>query len=153
MIALLVWTTLLCCGFLPAVTQTGAVAVVVNRQNPVDNLSRPELRKIFAGEKTSWAGGTPIKLFVRAPGAHERAVLLKLLNMSESEYKQYWTAKIFRGEAQGEPVAIYSNSMQQEAVRLYPGAIAMIVVQDVMPGMKVIRVEGHRPGEAGYPLN
>jgi hypothetical protein len=89
-------------GIPGAVAQTGDVAVVVNDKNPVDNLSRPELRKIFAGEKRSWPGSLPIKLFVRTPGARERATLLRLLGMSESEYKEYWTAKVFRGEAQTE---------------------------------------------------
>ncbi len=56
-------------GLSPAVAQTGAVAVVVNEKNPVTNLSTPELRKLFAGEKHSWTGGVPVKLFVR-PLAH-----------------------------------------------------------------------------------
>ena len=133
--------------------QTGAVAVVINEKNPVNNLSAPELRKLFAGEKHSWGGGLPVKLFVRAAGAYERVVLLKLLGMSESEYKQYWTAQVFRGEAQAEPVALFSNGMQKEAVTIYPGALALVNFQDVKPGMKVVRVDGHKPGEAGYPFN
>jgi ABC-type phosphate transport system substrate-binding protein len=140
------------CG-LSVSAQTGDVAVVVNSRNPVDNLSSPELRKIFAGEKHSWAGGVPIKLLVRAQAARERTQLLKLLNMSESEYKQYWTAKVFRGDAQAEPIALFSNGMQKEAVGLYPGAIALVSIQDVKPGMKIVRVDGHKPGEVGYPLN
>jgi len=136
-----------------AVAQTSAVAVVVNEKNPVTNLSTPELRKLFAGEKHSWAGGVPVKLFVRAPGAYERVVLLKLLGMSESAYKQYWTAQVFRGEAQAEPLALFSNGMQKEALTVYPGAVALVIVQDVKPGMKVVRVDGHLPGETGYPLN
>jgi hypothetical protein len=136
-----------------ALAQTGVVAVVVNEKNPVNNLSTPELRKLFAGEKHAWAGGTPVKLFVRATGAYERVVLLKLLGMSESEYKQYWTAQVFRGEAQAEPVALFSNGMQKEAVAVYPGAVALVNAQDVKPGMKMVRVDGHMPLEAGYPLN
>jgi len=139
-------------GIAAAVAQTDDVAVVVSEKNHVANLTKPELRRIFAGEKRSWPGGQPVKLFVRAPGAHERAVLLKLLDMSESEYKQYWTAQVFRGEAQAEPVALFSNGMQKEAVALYPGALALVNFQDVKPGMKVVRVDGHLPGEAGYPL-
>lgn len=140
-------------GLSIAVAQTSAVAVVVNEKNPVTNLSTPELRKLFAGEKHSWAGGVPVKLFVRAPGAYERVVLLKLLGMSESAYKQYWTAQVFRGEAQAEPLALFSNGMQKEALTVYPGAVALVIVQDVKPGMKVVRVDGHLPGETGYPLN
>src|SRR3954470_14348152 len=74
-----------------ATAQNADVAVVVNSHNAIDNLSRAEVRKIFAGDKRSWAGGIPIRLFVRAAGARERTALLKLLNMSESDYKQFWT--------------------------------------------------------------
>jgi len=140
-------------GFSSAVAQTGAVAVVVSEKNPVTNVSTPELRKLFAGEKHFWTGGLPVKLFVRAPEAHERVALLKLLGMSESEYKHYWTAQVFRGEAQAEPVALFSNGMQKEALVVYPGAVALVSFQDVKPGMKVVRVDGHLPGEPGYPLN
>jgi phosphate transport system substrate-binding protein len=140
-------------GSSPAVAQTGTVAVVVNEKNPVNNLSTAELRKLFSGDKHSWTGGLPVRIFVRAPGAYERLVLLKLLGMSEKEYKTYWTAQVFRGEAQAEPVALFSNGMQKEAVATYPGAVALVNFQDVKPGMKVVKVDGHMPGEAGYPLN
>jgi len=89
-----------------AAAQDGDVAVVVNDHNPVTKMSRAELRKIFAGEERYWSAGLPVKLFVRAPGTHERVALLKLLGMSESEYKQYWTAQVFRGDAQVEPTAL-----------------------------------------------
>jgi phosphate transport system substrate-binding protein len=132
--------------------QTGDVAVAVNQHNPVNHLSRQEVRQIFAGEKRSWVGGAHIEVFVRAPGARERVVLFKLLGMSESEYKLHWAAAVFRGEAQSEPVALFSNGMQKEAIAVYPGAVALVSVQDVKAGMKVVRVDGHMPGEPGYPF-
>jgi len=55
-----------------ALAQTGDAAVVVNPQNTI-----PELRKLFVGEKRSWAGRLSVKLIVRGPGTHEREVLLK----------------------------------------------------------------------------
>jgi len=42
---------------------------------------------------------------------------------------------------------------QKEAVTIYSGAVALVNFQDVKPGMKVVRVDGHMPGEAGYPFN
>lgn len=144
----------------PVVAQNGVVAhpgtvvaVVVNSTNPVSNISTPDLRKLFTGDKRTWTGGVAVRLFVRAPGAYERVVLLKMLGMSESEYKAFWTARVFRGEAQAEPVALFSNAMQKEALTIFPGAVALIDFQDVKPGMKVVKVDGHSPGEAGYPLN
>jgi ABC-type phosphate transport system substrate-binding protein len=133
--------------------QTATVAVVVNAKNPVNNLSAPELRKLLAGEKHAWAGGRPVQLFVRGQDTSERAVLLKILGMSESEYKAYWSAQVFRGDAAAEPVVLPSNGMQREAVAAYPGAIALVSLQDVKPGMKIVKVDGHMPTEGGYPFN
>ena len=139
-------------GLSSSAAQTERVAVVVNEKNPVNNLSAAELRKLLAGEKHAWAGGLPVRIFVRAPGANERVVMLKLLGMSESEYKGYWAGQVYRGEAQAEPVGLFSNGMQREAVVLYPGAVALVNVQDVKLGMKVVKVNGHMPAEAGYPF-
>jgi hypothetical protein len=139
-------------GLSSAAAQTGRVAVVVNEKNPVNNLSAPELRKLLAGEKRAWAGGLAVRIFVRAPGANERLVMLRLLGMSESEYKRYWAGQVYRGEAQAEPVGLFSNGMQREAVLLYPGALALVDVQDVKLGMKVVKVNGHMPEEPGYPF-
>jgi hypothetical protein len=72
--------------------------------------------------------------------------------MSEGEYKQYWTAQVLRGEADAEPLIVPSIGIQKEALILYPGAISMVSVRDVKPGMKVIKIDGQMPGAAGYPL-
>ena len=128
------------------------VAVVVNEKNSSNNVTLGELRKIFSGEKHNWGSGTPIRLFVREPGAQERTLVLTLLGMSESEYKQYWTKQVYRGEAVSEPVVLFSNGMQKEAITTYPGAVALVRIQDVKPGMKVLKVGGYAPGDAQYPL-
>jgi len=135
-----------------AAAQAVDVAVVVNDRNPVTTLSSTELRKIFAGEKRYWPADVPIRIFVRNPGTHERDALLKLLGMTESEYKQYWTTQVLRGEAQAEPMALPSIGMQREAVVAYPGAVALVNFQDIKAGMKVLKLDGRKPGEAGYAL-
>ena len=137
---------------LPALAQNGDVAVVVNQNLSVSNLTVADLRKVFAGEKRSWAGGLPVKLIVRAPGTHERDALLKLLGMSESEYQQYWTSQILRGEALTEPLILPSFGIEKEVVALYPGAIALVEARDVKSRMKVVKVNNRLPGETGYPL-
>jgi len=85
--------------------------------------------------------------------ARERNVVLKIIyQMSESQFKQYWIAKIFRAESASAPKVVYSNDMANELVTAIPGAIAFIDARDVRPGAKVLRVDGRLPGEAGYPL-
>jgi hypothetical protein len=139
---------------LPRASAQGAdVAIVVNPESPVTNVSLADLRKIFAGEKRSWPGGAPVKLIVRGPGCHERLVLLRLMGVSESEYKKYWTAQVLRGEADAEPLAVPSFGMVKEAVKVFPGGIGMVNALDAKVGMHVIKVDGHLPGEAGYPVH
>lgn len=132
--------------------QDGDVAVVVNTGNPVTSLSLGDLRRIFAGTKHSWPGGQAVRLVTRGPGCSERMALLKLMAMSEIEYKQYWTAQVFRGEADAEPLVVPSVGMQREALNLFLGAVTFVKMTDVKPGMKVLRVDGLLPGEARYPL-
>jgi len=136
-----------------AIAQNLDVAVVVSESNHVSAVTLAELRKVFAGERRSWAVGMPIKLVVRAPGSHEHVAVLKLLGMSESEYKQYWISQVFRGEADSEPMSLPSVGVQMEALTIFAGAITFVSMQDVQRGMKVIKVNDHMPGEAGYPLH
>ncbi len=150
LIALVSWMATLVVA--PLARGQADIAVVVNQKNPTVGLSSSELRKILAGERRSWSTGLPIKLFVRAPGARERAAVLKLLGMSESEYKQYWTSQVFRGEAHSEPVALFSNSLQSQAVLIYPGAIALVSASDVKPPLRVLPLDGRMPGDPKYPL-
>lgn len=153
-ISVLLLTALAGLVFIPRATAQGEdVAAVVNLDNPASNISQVDLRKIFAGEKRTWDRGLRIKLIVRLPGCHERLVLLKLLGMSESEYKQYWAAQVFRGEADSEPFAAPSVGMQKEAMKVFPGAISLLNAQDVKPGMKIIKVDGRLPGAVEYPLH
>jgi ABC-type phosphate transport system substrate-binding protein len=129
------------------------MAVIVNPQNPADSITSTDLRKVFSGEKRSWNSNIPVFVVVRAPQAKERDVLLThVLKMTESEYKQYWVKKVYSGEVPREPLALYSNGMQLEAVRAEKGGIALVNLADVRQGVKVLKVDGHLPGTAGYPL-
>jgi ABC-type phosphate transport system substrate-binding protein len=151
------WILSLGCGLLaqqkPKEAREPDVAVIVNPLNPIDSITSTELRKIFSGERQGWSGGLPVTIFVRAPQSRERDVLLsRVLHMTESEYKAYWVQKVYSGEVQREPLALPSNGMQLEAIRAEKGGIALISIQDIHPGVKVLKVDGHLPGTPGYPL-
>lgn len=130
-----------------------SIAVIVSPKNTVTNLSLGDLRKIFSGEKRTWPDGAHVKLFSRAPGTIERTALLKLLGKSETEYKQFWTAKVYQGEADAEPAVLPSNGMQREAMTAFPGAIALVEADDIKPGMKVLKIDGKLPDDDNYPVH
>jgi hypothetical protein len=140
----------------PSTAQTSKdndVAVVVNSDTPVSDLSLSEVRKVLLGERQHWNSKLPVTLLIRAPVARERDVVLKVIyQMSEAQFKQYWVAKIFRAEVASPPKIVYSNDMQYEMVAAIPGAIAFVDARAVRPGVRVLKVDGHLPGEKGYPL-
>jgi len=151
-ISVLLLTFLAGLALIPSAAAQGDLAVVVSPGNPIANVSLGDLRKLFNGEKRSWPGGMRVKLIVRAPGSRERTALLQFLNLSESDYKQYWTAQVVRGEADSEPFVAPSIGMVLEAVRALPGAISLVYVGDLKPGVKVIKIDGLLPGAPGYLL-
>ena len=139
----------------PAQTARGAadIAVVVHPDTPVSDLTLADVRKVLLGQRQYWNARLPVVLLIRAPVARERDVVLRVIyQMSESQFKQYWVAKIFRAEAASPPKIVYSNDMQYELVSGIPGAIAFMDARNVRPGLKVLRVDGHLPGEKDYPL-
>src|SRR5215468_8862179 len=138
---LILWTPALC--QFAASRDSNDIAVVVNQNNLVVSVSAGELRKIFAGERLAWPGGTPIKLLTRGPGQREHDCLLKLLQMTQSEYEQYWKERSTMGAEA--PVTLPSNGMQKEAVQTFRGAIAMVQVRDVKSPMRIIKVDGKLP--------
>lgn len=152
-VLLLSWMCLCCLETAAPQSHDVDVALVVHPDTAVSNLTLAEVRKVFLGERQYWSANVPVVLLIRAPVARERSVVLKTIyQMSDSQFKQYWIAKIFRAESASAPKVVYSNDMANELVTAIPGAIAFIDTREVRPGAKVIRVDGRLPGEAGYPL-
>src|SRR5690242_19357188 len=140
-------------NFSSAQSVGGDVAVVVNDDTPVTDLSLAEVRKVFLGERQYWNSKLPVVLLIRAPVAREHDVVLRVIyQMSEAQFKQYWIAKVFRAEASTPPKIVYSMDVQLELVAAVPGAIAFVDAKNVRPGLKVLHIDGHLPGEPGYPL-
>jgi ABC-type phosphate transport system substrate-binding protein len=129
------------------------IAVVVHPDTPVTDMTVAEVRKVFVGERQYWTSNMPVILLVRAPVAREREVVLKVIyQMTESQFKQFWIAKIFRSEAVSAPKIVYSSDMANQILAAVPGSIGFVDAKSVAPGLKVVKVNGQLPGEAGYPL-
>lgn len=128
-------------------------AIVVNPHVPVDDISLEDLRKIFLGERQFWSSNMPVVPLIRPQGTPEREVMMRVLyRMSENDYKKYWIAKVFRAEATNEPAVAPTSSFANDAVAAIPGSITCENLKDVAHGAKVLRIDGHKPGEPGYPL-
>jgi hypothetical protein len=133
--------------------QNGAIAVVVNKGNPLTQISLADLRKLYLGDQRFWKGRLAVTALMRVTGAPEREVALRtLFRMSEPEYKTYWVSRVFHGEASAAPAELFSNGSAQDAVASISGAVALVPTSEVIPRVKVLKVDGRLPGESGYPL-
>ncbi len=137
----------------PLSAQDDPIAVVVNKENPVNNLSLPELRRVFLGEQLFWKGRLAVTPLMRVKGAREREVAMRMLfQMNDQEYKRYWVNKIFRGEATAPPAELFSNGFAQDGVASIPGAVALVTWKEVHSRVKVLKIDGYLPSDEGYPL-
>jgi hypothetical protein len=126
---------------------------VVGPDTPVSKLSLVQLRQVFRGEQQYWSKDLPIVLLIPRIGLREREVTLRLLyRMNETQYQQYWIARVFRAEAVAVPKVVDSNRVANDLLDLVPGCIAVMNARDVRAGMKVVPIDGHLPGEPGYPV-
>jgi ABC-type phosphate transport system substrate-binding protein len=145
---------LLALGVHAAAPAGADVAVVVNREVPVDNLTFTELRKILLGDRQFWSSNIRVTMLIRAPVAHERdAVLKNVLKMTEAQFRQYWIGKVFRAENAAAPKTVYTNEMAASLISNIPGSIAFIESGQVPKDLKILKIDGRLPGEKGYPLN
>jgi hypothetical protein len=140
--------------FLPSAQAAGGdIAVVVRADLPVDGLTLAQTRKLLLGEQQFWNSNLRVTLLLRAPSARERDVVLKVIyGMNEAEFRQYWISRMFRAEAVSGPKVVYSNEMATELVNALPGSVAFVDATQVPKGLKVLKIDGKLPGQAGYPL-
>ena len=130
------------------------IAVIVHKQVPVNELSLSELRRVFRGERHSWSERLTITLLTPPHGSPERNVLLSKIyeQRSEVQYQQYWINKLFGDSPSISPKITGSSAMSASLVREIPGAIALVSAYKIPSGVKVLRIDGKQPGQAGYPL-
>jgi phosphate transport system substrate-binding protein len=130
-----------------------ALAIVVNRTNPVENLSFSELRKIFMGEETHWSNGRRITVVMLEPGNSERqAVLTQIYKMGEKDFNNYFLHGMFTGEIHAAPKALPSSAEVLKFVLNVPGAIGYVKTPEVNESVKVVRLESRLPSEKEYLL-
>jgi hypothetical protein len=115
-----------------------------------------QLRKLFLGDVRTWPDKKPVVL-IRGDASNEvfKCVLSAVVRMSDAEYRRYILSAEFRG---GDPLAIKtanSGAASAKIVVSSVGSVAVILAGElpaIAASVRVVRVNGKEPGEAGYPL-
>jgi phosphate transport system substrate-binding protein len=128
------------------------LAVVVNKGNPVNDLSQAELRQILLGTRLYWNGAQKIVLLLPKVDTPERETMLRLLGLNESAYENHWSEAAKQGEVSTPPVAA-SCGLAVNVVAENPQAIAIVSAADVKSSVKVISIDGHMPRDTAYAIH
>jgi hypothetical protein len=130
-----------------------ALAVIVNRNNPVNDLPVADLRRILLGERTSWNDSKKIVLLLPMTGSAERQTALHLVAMDETSYKSHWAEMSRNGEGGAAPIAAPASGIAVNLVAETEDAIAVVPLGDVKGTVKILRIDGCLPGDAAYPIH
>jgi ABC-type phosphate transport system substrate-binding protein len=154
--ALAAFALALCAGASPRVAhaQDGEpIAIVVNRGNPLSEVSLADLRRIYRGQRGRWSNGRRVTLVMRDPGTPERDAMLRVLyGLDEEEYRRGFLQAIFAGEASDAPKMLASPNGVLRFVFNVPGAIGYVRASETDSNVKVLRVDGRLPGQPGYRI-
>lgn len=133
---------------------TEPLAIVVNRSNAVGNLSMPELRRVFLGERSHWPNDRRITIVMRPRGDPERRTMLRdVYQMDEGALKNHFLRGLFTGEILVSPKVLSSAEGVKKFVFNVPGAIGYVRLSDVDGTVKVLRIDELLPEDKKYKLH
>jgi ABC-type phosphate transport system substrate-binding protein len=120
------------------------MAVVVNKDNPVQNLTSAHLAKIFKGEAKTWPDGKNVVLVLHGSSPGEMATLEHLTKMTDAELKAVLVSYKDSIRRLGSDAEIIN------AVASIPGAVGFVEERSITDRVSVVRVDGKLPMESGY---
>jgi hypothetical protein len=130
----------------------GTLSVIVGPSCRANDISLADLRRLFMGYAVTSRAGDKLLPFNHPPKHPTRERFDQLvLNMSPEQMGQYWVAERIRGHLRP-PRGVPSEGLLVKVVAKIEGAISYLPTEAVPSGLKVLSVDGRRPGDANYPI-
>jgi ABC-type phosphate transport system substrate-binding protein len=120
------------------------MAVVVNKENAVAEVSSAHLSKIFRLEVKKWSDGKDLILVLHKDSSGEMSTLERLNGMSGNDLKAFVSAH------KESITTVDSDEDVLKLVETTPGAVGLVDVRSINDQVNVVRVGGKLPMEDGY---
>ena len=120
------------------------MAVVVNKDSHVADITAANLSRICRLEARKWPDGRDVVLVLHKESAGELATLEHLTHMSEGELKA------FVASHKDALTLADSDADVLHIVETVPGAVGLVDVRSINDQVNVLRVGGKLPMEDGY---
>lgn len=135
--------------------QSRDVAIIVSQKNSASDISFDVLRKYFKAERGQWPTGAKVVVaMLQPPGQPERNVILRsIYGWDENYYQKYFRQGQFNETIQQPPKELNTTYLMMRYVQFVEGAIGYVRADQVDASkVKVLSVDGRRPGDAGYRI-
>jgi len=127
------------------------LAMIMGPTSPLNDISKSALRRAFLAEPTSVAGVKLLPLN-QNPGTPDRGRFdAAILDLTPDAMSRFWIDQRIRGQG-SPPRGIPSVAILGKLVAQLPGAICYVKLTDVPAGVKVLTIDGKKPGTPGYAL-
>ena len=141
---------LLAFACMPAVPAIKNMAVVVSAGSKLADVSLTDLIKYCKGTTKAWPDGKSFVIVVKNPDAPEMHVALQKLFGSGSSDARVVIAKL--NETRQAVKIVESDENLLHTVDSTPGAVGIVDVYSINSSVKVLRIDGKLPFDAGYAL-
>lgn len=129
----------------------GEPLAIVSAKGGVSDLSLYQLKRVFLGDTVQAGGGELIALNRDVKGGERIGFDRTVLGMSPDTAARYWIDRRIRGQS-GAPKAVEPAAVIQRVVARVPHSIGYVRLRDVSAEVQVVKIDGRRPGEPGYPI-
>ncbi len=141
---------MLLCAATPLLAAMKNWALVVGAGSKLQDVSLSDLAKLCKGTLKAWPDGKRFSLVVHNPASPEmKSVLQKIFGLSETDLRPAM-AKLT--ESKSFLKVVDSDEDVIRAVGATPGAVGIMDVYAINSVVKVLRVDGKLPFDAGYSL-
>jgi ABC-type phosphate transport system substrate-binding protein len=132
------------------------LAVVVHKSSLVDGISAADLRKVLTGELRAWPDARQIVVIEQPDeNATQQRMLQAVLKATPAAYNRQLLQVQFQGRPM--PVIRVLNSDMNAIAFVWnvPGAVSIVEMGAAAASathVKILKIDGKLPGEAGYLL-
>ena len=120
------------------------MAVVVDKDNKVQNVTSAQLARILKGEMKKWPDGKNVVMVLHNSSPGELTTLRHLSKMTEAELKAFLAAR------KDSTQLVESDADVINSVSATPGALGFVEEHSITDRVSVVRVDGKLPMESGY---
>ncbi|MEM9101909.1 MAG: substrate-binding domain-containing protein [Pseudomonadota bacterium] len=125
-------------GLLSLQMASAEVLVIVNKTNPINNISSSDLKNLYLGKTREFSNGKSAVIYnLNYKGKAREQFEKGALGKSKSALKRYWSKLIFTGKGKP-PKELSSEQEMVERVSSEAGAIGYVNANSVNDSVKVI---------------